>query len=118
MRKAFAIAILLAGCLSAADFSGTWNGRGGQQSQKYGLVPHTAQMTIVQSGSTFTGSLKVDNGKVMKIGSGSVSGTNVIFVLSNAASQITANLAQSGAQLVGKMTSSAGVTYSFVFTKK
>ena len=118
MMKKLAIVILaFAASLSAADFSGVWNGTGGKVDSRYGVVPQTAQMTVVQAGSSFTGTLKIGSGKPMQIKSGAVSGTQLTFAIVTGAAQITGSLTQNGTQLSGRMTASNGQTFNFVFTK-
>jgi hypothetical protein len=113
MKKFALAALMLAGSLMA-DESGIWNGQGGIVDAKYGSVPTTAQLTLIQDGSSLQGTFKVGNGTPMAITNGSVSGTTVVF----AAGPATATLTASGNQLVGKMTSSTGKVINFVFTKQ
>jgi|ERR1035441_3391796 hypothetical protein len=115
MKKLVVVLLSLAACLTAADFSGIWNGKGGIESAKYGSVPQTAQMTIVQAGSSFSGTLKIGNGPIAKIASGTVSGSTVTFAVGNGG---TGTLTQSGAQLTGKLTSTRGEILDIVFTKQ
>ena len=74
-------------------------------------------MTVVQAGSSFTGTLKIGSGKPMQIKSGAVSGTQLTFSIVTGAGQLTGSLTQTGTQLTGKMTASNGQTFDFVFTK-
>lgn len=115
MKKA-AITLLLFATTVFADCSGIWNGKGGKEDPKYGLVPITAQMTLEQAGSSVSGTLKIGNGNVMRITSGNASGSQVTIVISQGAGQITGSFTQSGGQLSGKMTVSNGTTYDFAFT--
>ncbi len=117
MKKLAMMMFILAASLAAQDYSGIWNGKGGKEDQRYGLVPRTAQMTLLQSGTSFTGTLKIGTGKPMQITSGTVSGTGLTFVITSGSGQITGNLSPNGAQLSGKMTASTGDTFDFVFTK-
>jgi hypothetical protein len=103
--------------LAAADYSGIWSGKGGKEDSRYGTVPATAQMTLLQSGASLSGTVKVGNGKPTKITSGTVSGNQLSIVLTSAGGQVTGKLTQSGTQLTGKMTASNGEVYDFVFTK-
>jgi hypothetical protein len=115
MKKA-AITLLLFATTVFADCSGIWNGKGGKEDPKYGLVPMTAQMTLEQAGSSVSGTLKIGNGGVMKITSGSVSGSQVTIVITGkGGGQMTGSFTQNGAQLTGKMTVSTGDTYDFAF---
>jgi hypothetical protein len=115
MKKLVVVLLSLAASLAAADYSGTWNGKGGQESAKYGLVPQTAQMTLLQSGSSVSGTMKIGNGQIMKIASGAVSGSTITFAVGAGG---TGTLTQSGAQLQGKLTSSKGEILDMVFTKQ
>ena len=113
-----AIALLFFAGSLFADCSGIWNGKGGKEDPRYGLVPMVAQMTLTQAGSSVSGTLKLGNGSVMKISSGNVSGNQVTFVITSQGGQITGNFTQSGAQLTGKMTASNGDTYDFTFAQQ
>ena len=117
MKKLVIVILAFAASLSAADYSGIWNGTGGKEDARYGLVPRTAQLTVVQAGNSFTGSLKIGNGKPLPIKSGTVSGTQLTFAIVTGVSQISGSLTQSGSQLSGKMTASNGQTFDFVFKK-
>jgi hypothetical protein len=114
MKKLVVVLLSLAASLTAADFSGIWNGKGGIESAKYGSVPQTAQMTLLQAGSSVSGTLKIGNGPIQKIASGTVSGSTITFAVSGG----TATLTQSGGQLQGKLTSSRGQILDVVFTKQ
>ena len=114
MKKLIVVLLSLAVSLAAADCSGIWNGKGGIESAKYGSVPQTAQMTLLQAGSSVTGTLKIGNGSIMKIASGAVSGSTVTFAVGRG----TGTLTQSGAQLSGRLTSSQGQILDIVFTKQ
>jgi hypothetical protein len=118
MKKLAIMMLVGAASLAAADFSGIWSGKGGKEDPRYGSVPATAQMTLLQAGTSLSGSLKLANGKPTKISSGSVSGNQVTVVLTSPGGQVTGRLTQTGAQLTGKMTSSNGEVYNFVFTKE
>ena len=117
MKKLGIMMLLFAASLLAQDYSGVWNGKGGKEDARYGLVPRTAQMTLLQAGTSLTGSLKIGTGAPMHITSGTVSGSQLTFTIINGSAQITGNLSQSGAQLSGKMTASTGATFDFVFTQ-
>lgn len=109
----------LAASLAAQDLSGIWNGKGGKEDPKYGTVPQTAQMTVLQAGNSFHGTLKLGaRGAPMQIAGGTVSGGQMTFTIVNGKAQITGNLTLSGSQLRGKMTASNGSTFDFVFTKQ
>jgi len=114
MKKLIVVLLSLAASLAAADCSGIWSGKGGIESAKYGSVPQTAQMTLLQAGSSVTGTLKIGNGSIMKIASGAVSGSTVTFAVGRG----TGTLTQSGAQLSGRLTSSQGQILDIVFTKQ
>lgn len=116
MKKLAIMMLTLAASLAAQDYSGIWNGKGGKQDPKYGLVPRTAQMTVLQAGATFTGTLKIGASAPMKITSGTVSGSQLTFAIVNGSAQITGSLSLSGSQLNGTMTASNGGVYDFVFT--
>ena len=119
MKKTAIALLLFAASLSAQqDCSGIWNGQGGKEDPRYGLVPITAQMTLEQAGSSVTGTLKIGNGGVMQITSGNVSGSQVTVVISQPGGQITGSFSQNGGQLTGKMTVSTGDTYDFAFTQQ
>ena len=118
MKKLMILLCALSASLSAADFSGIWNGKGGESSAKYGTLTSTAQMTLVQAGSTVTGTFKFNSNKVVNIASGAVSGTQVSFLMQQGSAQGTARLSQSGAQLVGTLTTSTGKIIQFVFSKQ
>ena len=118
MKKLAIMMFILAASLAAQDLSGIWNGKGGKEDKKYGTVPATAQMTILQAGSSFHGTLKMNaTGKLMQITNGTSSGGKVTFAIVNGSQQITGNLSVSGSQLTGKMTMSNGSIFDFVFTK-
>ncbi len=117
MKKLAIMMFVLAASLMAQDYSGIWNGKGGKEDARYGLVPRTAQLTLLQAGTSLTGTLKIGNGAPMKITSGTASGTQVTFVITNGSAVVTGTLTPSGAQLSGKMTASTGDTFDFVFTK-
>lgn len=116
MKKLAIMMLMLAASLAAQDYSGIWNGNGGKQDPKYGLVPRTAQMTILQAGTSFTGTLKIGASAPMTITSGTVTGTQLTFAIVSGAAQITGSLSQNGAQLSGTMTASNGSVFDFVFT--
>lgn len=118
MKKIAIVMFTLAVSLAAQDLSGIWNGKGGKEDMKYGKVPATAQLTVLQAGTSFHGTLKMNTGKVLQIANGAVSGGELTFVINNGGQQITANLLLTGAQLSGKMTSSSGSIFDFVFTKQ
>lgn len=112
------VALLLFAALAFADCSGTWNGNGGKEDPRYGLVPMTAQMTLQQAGSSVSGTLKIGNGGVMSITSGTASGNQITIVISQPGGQITGSFSQNGNQLTGKMTTSTGDTYDFAFAQQ
>ena len=115
MKRLVVLLLSLTAFLAAADYSGIWNGKGGIESAKYGSVPQTAQMTLLQAGSSASGTLKLGNGPLWKITSGTVSGSTITFALDNGS---TASLTQSSSQLQGKITSSKGEILDIVFTKQ
>ena len=114
MKKSLILMLALAGSL-AADASGIWNGKGTLPDPKYGHIPVTAQLTILQAGTSLKGTFKAGNGKPVPI-TGTVSGTQVTFAVASGA--VTANLQQNGTQLTGTMTSNAGMVATMVFTQK
>jgi len=117
MIKSLIIAFALAATLSAADFSGAWSGKGGSPDPKYGLVPVTAQMTLVEATvtGTLTGTMKIANGKPFKI-SGVLSGGTLVFAMGTGESF---SLTPGGStQLSGKYTSSTGQVVQLLFTKQ
>jgi hypothetical protein len=119
MKKLIIIMLTAVSSLVAADYSGIWNGTGGKEDTRYGSVPATAQMTLLQAGSSFQGTLKMGSGAPMAISSGAVSGSTLTFVIkSTGGAQVTGNFTANGSQLTGKMTASNGQVYDFVFTKK
>ena len=75
-------------------------------------------MTLLQAGASLSGTVKLGNGKAVKITSGNVSGSQLAIVLTSSGGQITGRLTQAGTQLTGKMTASSGEVYDFVFTKE
>jgi|SRR5581483_9260851 len=113
MTKVMVVLLALAASVAAADYSGIWNGKGGIESPQYGSVPQTAQMTLLQAGSSLTGTLKIGNGPVLKITSGTVSGSTITFAFTGG----TGSLTQVSAQLQGKLTWSKGDILDIVFTK-
>lgn len=115
MKKLAVILLSLTASLSAADYSGIWNGKSGMASPRYGSVPGTAEMTLLQAGNSVSGTLKMGKGPIMKIASGAVSGSTITFAVGTGG---TARLTQSGAQLTGKLTSSKGQVLDVVFTKR
>ena len=114
MKNSAIMMLVFAASLAAADNSGIWNGKGGIEDAKYGSVPQTAQMTLLQAGSAVSGTLKVGNGTPMPISVGTVSGNQITFVVKGG----TGRLTQNGAQLSGKLTSPAGEVFDIVFTKQ
>jgi hypothetical protein len=115
MQKIVILALAFAASLAAADYSGIWNGKGGIESAKYGSVPWTSQLTLLQAGSSVSGTLKMGNGKPTALTTGSVSGSQITFAIGTGS---TASLTQNGTQLQGKITSSTGDIYDVVFTKQ
>lgn len=113
MKKLIIVLVSLTASLSAADYSGIWNGNGGFESAKYGSVPATAQMTLLQSGSSISGTLKIGNGNVVKL-TGTVSGSTISFSTTGGTGVLTAN----GTQLQGKLTSSTAQILDIVFTQQ
>jgi hypothetical protein len=118
MKKLVIALLALATSLAASDVSGIWSGKGGIQDAKYGSVPTTAQLTLLQAGATVTGTFKMDNGKIMPISTGSIDGNQIVFVVNVGTGQITARFAPIANRLVGRMTSSTGKVIDFVFTKQ
>jgi hypothetical protein len=115
MKKLLLAAVAFTVSLSASDYSGSYTGKGGIESVKYGSVPQTANMTLSQAGTSLTGTLQLGNGPIIKITSGSVSGTTLSFAIGNGGGSGT--LTQNGTQLQGRLTSSKGDILDIVFTK-
>ena len=119
MKKLATLALLLAGGLSAADFSGIWNGNGSVQDSKYGSLPTTMQMTLLQAGNSLTGTLKVNNAKPAKITSGTVNASNATIVMvSPQGHQSTSQLTINGNQITGRVTTSTGKVYTVLLKKQ
>jgi len=116
MKKLAILILAGAASLMAADCSGIWNGTGSIPSQKYGQIPLTAQLTLIQDGANVSGTFKSGNGKVSPLTAGAVSGTQVKFAVGGG--RMTAVLNEVGGQLVGTMTSSRGEVVNLVFTKQ
>jgi len=119
MKKLIVLLLILAPCLAAAaDLSGVWTGKGGKEDPKYGSVPVKVQMTLLQAGSSVTGTVKMGNGPIMKIPSGSVSGSSVKFaVTSGTGSTGSGSFTLNGSDLSGRFTSSRGDIFDVVFTR-
>jgi hypothetical protein len=114
MKKLIIVLLLtLTPYLAAADLSGIWKGKGGKEDPKYGSVPVTVQMTLLQAGSSVTGTIKFGNGPIVKIPSGSVSGSSVKLVVGTAGS---GSFTWSGSNLSGRLTSSRGEIIDVVLT--
>jgi hypothetical protein len=114
MKKLAIVAFAFAASLAAADYSGTYDGKGGFEDPKYGSVPSTAQMTLIQSGSSVSGTLKIGNGAIIVLSNGVVSGSQITFAAGKGG---TGSLTVNGAQLQGRLTSSTGKILDIVFTK-
>ena len=114
MKKLALVTLALAASLSAADYSGVWKGKGGFESAKYGSVPATAQMTLVQAGSSLSGTLRIGNGALIKLTNGTVSGNQITFAVGPSG---TGSLTVSGNQMSGKLTSSTGNVLDIIFSK-
>ena len=115
MKKLTVIALAFAFSLAAADYTGAYSGKGGMQSAKYGSVPQTALLTLLQDGSSVKGTLQIGNGPINQITSGTVSGTQITFAVGTGGG--TGVLTQNGAVLQGTLTSSKGAIYNIAFTK-
>ena len=118
MKKLIVLLLILTPCLAtAADLSGIWNGKGGKEDPKYGSVPVTVQMTLLQAGSSVTGTIKMGNGPIIKIPSGTVSGNTVKFAVRNGTSGTgSGSFTLNGSKLSGRLTSSRGDIFDIVFT--
>ena len=117
MKKLIVLLVLLltlTPCLAAATLSGIWNGKGGKEDPKYGSVPVTVQMTLLQAGSSVHGTIKMGNGPIIKIPSGSVSGSSVKLVVGDGTGSGSFTL--NGSKLSGRLTSSRGEIFDLVFT--
>jgi len=117
MKKLALMAVVLVGSLLAADSSGTYKGTGGIEDVKYGSVPQTAQLTLIQAGSTVSGTLKIANGPLFKISSGTVSGNQITFAV-GAGGGTGSLTVVSATQLQGKLTSVRGEIFDVSFTKQ
>ena len=115
MKKLIVVLLSMVASLAAADCSGVWAGKGGIESAKYGSVPQTAQMTLLQAGTSVTGTLKIGNGKVMQISSGNVSSLTITFAVGAGTGTLSI---MNGAQLAGKLTSPKGEILDLVFTRQ
>ena len=115
MKKLAMIALVFAASLMADDYSGVWKGKGGIEDARYGSVPQTAQLTLVQAGSQISGTLKIGNGKILPLSSGTVSGSQITFAVGNGGS---GTLTVSGASAQGRLTSSTGQVLDIVFNKQ
>jgi len=115
MKKLAIVLLAFAASLAGqANYSGIWNGKGGVVSAQYNSVPVTAQVTLIQSGTSLQGTFKAGNGKPVPL-TGSISGNQVVFSVGQGA--VTANLtAQTARQLTGTMTSNGGQVANMVFT--
>lgn len=117
MKKLVIVMLALAASL-AADYSGIWNGKGTIQSARYaGGVPYTVQITLLQAGSSLTGTMRVGKNPSVPITTGTVSGTSIIFAAGATGSQVTAHLSANGNQLTGTMTLTDGEVFTVAFTK-
>jgi len=117
MKKLIVLLLTLTPYLAASDLSGIWNGKGGKEDPKYGLVPSTVQMTLLQAGSSVSGTIKVGNGPLIKIPSGSVSGESVKLVVGNATAGSGTFTWNGSNSLSGRLTSSRGDIFDLVFTR-
>jgi hypothetical protein len=119
MKKLLLTMLAFAASLTAADYSGIYNGKAVQPSEKYaGGVPYSLQMTVLQSGQTFTGTFKIGTGKPVPIVSGSVSGSSLTFsMVANSKMQSTAQLSASGDLLTGRITMSTGAVLTVALKK-
>ncbi len=119
MKRLAVMMLAFASSLAAADYSGIWNGKGTVQSARYpGGVPYTVQMTILQAGNSFNGTLKVGNNTPLQVSNGSVSGTGLSFRASLASFQVTGQLSANAGQLSGQMTLSDGTVFTVGFTQQ
>ncbi len=98
--------------LAATSYTGLWSGKGGSVDAKYGTVPQTAKISLLQSGSSITGSVQLGNGKTLPISSGQVSGSQITFAIGQNLG--TGSFTASGTQMQGTITSSAGKVINFV----
>ncbi len=113
MKKLIVVLLSLAASLTAADYSGIWNGKGGIEDPKYGSVPMTAQITLLQAGTSVSGTLKIGKGPLIPITSGTVSGSTITFAVGSG----TGTLTQNGAQLQGRLTSGTGRIFDVAFAQ-
>jgi len=119
MKKTLLTMLAFAASLMAQDYSGTYNGKAMQQSEKYaGGVPYALQMTVLQAGQTFTGTFKIGTSKPVPIVSGTVSGSSLTFAMvGNNKMQSTAQLSATGNELTGRITMSTGAVYTVALQK-
>jgi hypothetical protein len=118
MKKLIVLLLVLTPYLAAAaDLSGVWAGKGGKEDPKYGSVPVKVQMTLLQAGSSVTGTIKMDNGPILVIPSGNVSGNSISFAVGNGTNgRGTGTFTWNGSNLSGRLTSSRGEIVDVVFT--
>jgi hypothetical protein len=113
MKKLSVMILLFAASLAAQTYAGIWNGTGGIESAKYGVIPQSAQITLLQAGTSLQGTFKLGNAKPLPITSGTVSGNQLTLVVAKGVA--TGTFTASGGQLQGSMTSSSGEVINFVF---
>jgi hypothetical protein len=118
MKKSLLTMLALAASLGAAqDYSGIYNGKAVVQSARYpGGVPYTVQITLIQAGTSLTGTLKIGNSKPIPIVSGTASGGSLTFATAGKV-QSTAQLTANGNELAGRMTTSVGAVYAVALAK-
>jgi hypothetical protein len=117
MKKLAIMMLALSASLLAADYSGIYSGKGVIQSSRYpGGVPYTMQLTLVQAGTSLTGTMKIANGTPLAI-SGTISGASISFATAGASQQSTAILTANGSVLTGSMTRSTGQVYQLALNK-
>lgn len=118
------IAILWLGlaivALAKSDLSGIWDGKGGRQTEKYGSIAATAQLTLLQAGDSVKGTLKIGNGTVMTITSGVVSGSAIRFNVGTEKEGIlgSVELTRDGSTLRGQVSMYDGRVFDMVFTTR
>jgi hypothetical protein len=118
MKKLAFLALLIAGSLTAADYSGAWKGNGTIPDNKYGSIPKTFNMNLAQNGAVIGGVVRFANDTPIHIDTGTVSGNQINLALHVQGNQITVQLTDAGnGQLTGRITTSTGSVYTVTFTR-
>ena len=115
MKKLAIIAMVFAGSVFAADYSGIWAGSANKADAKYGVVPNTLQLTLNHAGTTVSGTLKLGNGQPIALSAGTVSGNQISFAVGAVGTGV---LTDTGTRLQGRLTSTTGQVLDVVVTKQ